>query len=137
MDIPRGLRLNNAGNIRHGDTRWVGMAKEQPDAEFVAFTKPVYGIRALARTLVNYGRLHNLKSVREIIGRWAPSEDSNDTESYISDVAERMGVDPDDALDLESQPVLRQLAAAIIHHENGAQPYAAADLAKGVAMALT
>ena len=30
MTKPRGIRLNNPGNIRHGDN-WRGMAPDQPD----------------------------------------------------------------------------------------------------------
>ena len=134
--IPRGIHLANPGNVRHSDTHWIGQATDQPDPSFVAFTDPVYGIRACARILLNYGRLHGLKTIREIVTRWAPAEDNNDVEAYVDDVAQRMGVGPDDVLDLENSPRLRELVSAIIKHENGAQPYTLDVLSRGVSMAI-
>ena len=35
----RGMRNNNPLNIRHGKSRWVGMAEQQSDRAFVQFTE--------------------------------------------------------------------------------------------------
>ena len=43
MTIPRGIRNNNPGNIRHGND-WQGISKEQPDPAFCTFVSPEYGL---------------------------------------------------------------------------------------------
>lgn len=120
MTEPRGIRLNNPGNIRHGD-KWDGRSADQPDPAFVKFDQPQFGIRALARTLITYEK-KGFNSVRKVIGRWAPPVE-NDTGSYVLHVAELLGVDPDAEIDIDSYDVMRPLVEAIIRHENGKQPY--------------
>jgi hypothetical protein len=138
MAIPRGLANRNPGNIRHSDAPWMGQATVQPDPDFVTFTEPLYGIRALARTLLTYQTRHGLKTLREIIDRWAPPSDHNDTLAYLDDVSVRTGLLPDKPLDLASNPLqLQSLCAAIITHENGRQPFALTVLADGVQLAIS
>ena len=57
QQLPRGIRNNNPGNIRHG-ANWLGLNPNgrNIDSAFCVFTAPVYGIRALAKVLVNYKR---------------------------------------------------------------------------------
>ncbi|WP_110970232.1 structural protein [Pseudomonas huaxiensis] len=119
---PRGIRNSNPGNIRHvKGTRWQGMSANQSDADFVQFTDPRWGIRAIARTLITYQDKHGLRTIRKIIGRWAPPNENN-TESYIRQVAARVGVSPDGRIDVYDFPTMRVLTEAIIRHENGAGP---------------
>jgi hypothetical protein len=47
-----GEALNNPGNIEANGTPWHGEADVQPNSKYVAFSDPVYGIRALAKTLL-------------------------------------------------------------------------------------
>ena len=94
--VPRGIRLNNPGNIKHGDD-WQGMSAEQADPDFITFISPVWGIRAMARTLTTYSTSYGLNTVEGIIGRWAP-ESENDTASYIAHVASALGVDQGSAV---------------------------------------
>lgn len=63
MAIPRGIRNNNPGNIRHSD-QWKGLTPEQPDPDFCTFSTPEYGIRAMGVILLNYQRKHGLKTIR-------------------------------------------------------------------------
>jgi hypothetical protein len=136
MAIPRGIANRNPGNIRHSDAPWMGQATVQPDPDFVTFTEPLYGIRALAKTLLTYQSAHGLKTLREIINRWAPPVE-NDTLSYVDDVSVRTGILADVPIDLAANPLkLQALCAGIIYHENGRQPYALTVLADGVQMAL-
>ena len=128
---PRGIRNNNPGNIRRGTADWLGMVSGD-DQEFVTFSHPVYGIRAMARVLKNYQRIHGLKTVREIINRWAPPVE-NDTGAYVEHVAKSLGVDPDRAVHVPQ--ILPALVAMIIRHENGVQPYSSDLIAQGVAIA--
>ena len=125
----RGVQNNNPGNIRHGSDRWQGMSAAQPDASFVRFDSPVWGVRAMARVLMTYRDRYGLRTVREIITRWAPPTENN-TDAYVFSVSQRMGVDPDEPLQFPSQ--LPELVAAIIKHENGYQPYTMATIKAGI-----
>ncbi|MBL1277447.1 MAG: hypothetical protein COB30_015305 [Ectothiorhodospiraceae bacterium] len=129
----RGIRNNNPGNIRHSSAQWDGMRLTQSDSAFVQFTSPVYGLRALAKLLFNYQRLYGINTVRGIISRWAPSSENN-TEAYIFVVANALNVHPDGPLDMRS--AMPELVAAIVKHENGAQPYSLAMIGDGIALAV-
>ncbi len=128
----RGLRNNNPGNIRKSSDHWQGLAAEQPDPEFFTFVAPEYGIRALVKILARYANVYGLVTVRGIISRWAPPSE-NDTESYIRSVSSRLGVGSDDRLNVRER--MPDLVAAIIHHENGIQPYSMATIDKGISLA--
>jgi len=128
-DKTRGLRNNNPGNIRHGDN-WQGMAKVQNDASFITFVSPVYGIRAIAKIIGNYKAKYGLDTIAGIINRWAPPSE-NDTQAYIDDVSQSVGIGPDMPLQHSD---MTALVSAIIKHENGVQPYSLATLSTGIAM---
>lgn len=120
--LPRGIRNRNPGNIRKSRDRWKGLAPLQPDPAFFVFETPLWGIRAMAVILRNYQRRHGLKSLAQIVGRWAPAGE-NDTAGYVAAVSRAMGVEPRAPLDLRAGAALRPLIAAIIRRENGLQPY--------------
>ena len=120
--LPRGIRNRNPGNIRRSRDRWKGLAPLQPDPAFFVFETPLCGIRVMAVILRNYQRRHGLKSLAQIIGRWAPAGE-NDTASYVAAVGKAMGVGPRAPLDLGNDATLRALISAIIQRENGLQPY--------------
>ena len=97
MSSSRGMRNHNPLNIRHGKSRWQGMADIQPDKEFVTFRSLAYGYRAAWVLLHNY-RLHLARrglnyNVSNIIHRWAPPEDRNDTGRYVDTVTRISGLD--------------------------------------------
>lgn len=125
---PRGLRNNNPGNLRwSAANNWTGQTGHDA-AGYAIFSEARWGVRALARNLRSYSN-RGLRSVRAIIERWAPASE-NDTAAYVAAVARALRVSPDLPLDVGARLV--DLAAAIIHHENGRQPYARADLAAWV-----
>ena len=132
MLTPRGIRNNNPGNIRLSSTTWQGQvpSSEQTDPDFVQFSSPAYGIRAIAKILDSYAS-RGLNTVQSIINTWAPPTE-NDTAAYVDAVASSMGVDPNTTLSQGDQPAL---IAAIIDHENGSQPYTTAEIDTGVSMA--
>jgi len=135
--IPRGIRMNNPGNLREspGDkTQWLGERATDDDPIFEEFTAPEYGIRAIARVIRTYYERHGCNTVRQIIDRWAPANE-NDTASYIQHVADRCGVGADQVIDPRSVDIMTALVAAIILHENGQQPYDDATIRTGVLMA--
>lgn len=132
--MSRGIRNHNPGNIRHG-SKWEGLAASQPDPDFCTFVSPVYGVRALAKVLLNYKRKHGLSTIRQVINRWAPSTENN-TNAYILSVSRKLGKVPDEVIDLESENILEPLVLAIIHHENGQQPYTIDQIRAGIEAAL-
>ncbi|WP_027179783.1 hypothetical protein [Maridesulfovibrio bastinii] len=132
MDIPRGIRNNNPGNIRHG-INWEGLAELQPDKSFCSFKSPEYGIRAMAKILLTYQRKYGLNTVFGIINRWAPPVE-NDTGAYIEHVSSECGVAPHEEIAVAD--FLGELCTAIIRHENGQQPYEHTIIQKGIALAL-
>lgn len=90
MKTSRGERNNNPLNIRHSTDRWQGASEEQKDKSFVQFTTMAYGYRAAWKVLQSYYerfcRQGRNFTVRNIIYRWAPPDDGNDTEAYIRKV---------------------------------------------------
>ena len=88
--MTRGQRNNNPLNIRHGKSRWEGRTRVQTDAEFVTFVSMAYGYRAAWKLMETYRlRLQQAGmsyTLENIIHRWAPPEDGNDTTAYIRTV---------------------------------------------------
>lgn len=132
--LMRGERNNNPGNIVKGEL-WQGLAIDQPDSRFATFTDPVYGIRALAKTLLSYQRRYGINTVAQAISRWAPSTE-NDTGAYVGAVASEIGVSPNQQLNFADPQILSALATAIIRHENGRVIYDPGLIATGVNAAL-
>jgi hypothetical protein len=116
---PRGIRNNNPGNIREGDD-WRGLTGVD-DAGFCQFDTPEHGIRALTRVLMSYQFKHGLRTLRQMISRWAP-ESENDTDAYIESVCRQCYASPDNPYTLTPSRLL-PLVVAIIKHENGEVPY--------------
>lgn len=128
-----GLRRNNPGNIRPGDS-WKGMAGT--DGGFVVFEDVTYGIRAQALNLYNNYYIHGLKSLSAFINKYAPASDGNDPVAYADQVAQATGIGIYNDMQLNEQKVAA-IIRAMMDTEIGAQ-YAAmisqADLQQGVAM---
>lgn len=128
----RGFRNRNPGNIDfHPANRWQGQTGKEEGGRFATFDSHENGIRALAALLTTYQDRHGLRTIAGIVSRWAPGNENN-TEAYIAHVASLMERGPRDVLDLHTYADLRPLVEAIITHELGGQPYAAAMLDEGV-----
>lgn len=129
-NVARGIRNNNPGNIRHANgTKWAGSSPQQTDPNFVQFTSPEFGIRAIAKVLTSYlGK--GVNTIEKMVARWAPSSE-NDTESYIRQVAKTTGIQRNEPVTAKDFPLI---VAAIIRHENGTQPYPMETIAKGVSL---
>lgn len=115
----RGIRNNNAGNVRADEIIWDGQTGID-DAGFAIFKSSEWGIRALGKLLLNYERLHGLNTVAGIIGRYAPANE-NDTDSYVNSVSKKLGLDSHTTFVVSDY--LPRLVNAIIYHENGMNPY--------------
>lgn len=114
----RGLRNNNPGNIRISKDKWQGLRSKQTDKSFFQFIAVQYGYRALIRTLQNYRKLYNLKTIAQLINRWAP-EHENNTSVYITRVCKEMQVPSTYVIDIEDKATMCAMAAAISQVENG------------------
>ena len=134
MQVTKGIRLNNPGNIERGE-KWLGLSADQPDARFCKFDAPEYGIRAICKIIRNYGKKYGINTVQGIINRWAPPSE-NPTGAYVQNVAKWAGVPADAPLDLSAPDVLAGLAKGITRQENGVQPYPDQVVEAGVKMAL-
>lgn len=133
-DGARGIRNNNPGNLEYSKTNpWIGQTGD--DGRFAKFETPEHGIRALGRNLLSYQR-QGIDTVSDIINRWAPPSDNNNTDAYIKAVCAKLGVTADQQLDASNPDTLKALCAAIIQHENGSQPYSDQQLSTGVSAAI-
>lgn len=116
----RGERNNNPGNLNFAGQ--AGAALERPGGRFARFETAFDGLRALSRQLTLYaGR--GINSIEKIISTWAPDSDNNNTAAYIQAVSERLGVDPQAALNMSDPQTMSALMSSIIHHENGRNIY--------------
>lgn len=128
--VPRGIRNNNPGNIRHGAS-WAGMAPQQTDESFVTFIAPEWGIRAIARIMKSY-EARGIRTINDAINRWAPPNENN-SQAYVDHVCAACSVDQDQDIVLSQH--LDKIIPAIIWQENGQQPYDADTIAKGISLA--
>lgn len=137
--VPRGIRNNNPGNIVRNSIAWQGAltpAQVQAngdswDPKFVQFDTPVNGLRALARILATYAA-NGDNTVQSIISTYAPSNE-NDTAAYVSAVSAQIGAQPGQQINVLQN--IGVIMAAIVQHENGEQPYAAATIVQAISAA--
>ena len=134
---PRGIRNNNPLNIRNSADKWQGLSTLQEDREFFQFVSMEYGWRAafviLCRTY--YGK-YGLKTIRDIVSRWAPAKENN-TEAYIRHVSDYTGIAPNKVLgspkEQPTQWLLIGYAMAVV--ENG-KALPAVPMLKGFELAI-
>lgn len=115
---PRGIRNNNPGNIEAGP-----FAQSQPgyagsDGRFAKFGTPEEGMAAAGSLLENYGK-QGINTVNGIIGKWAPASDGNNVAAYAGFVARKLGIDPNQPLNLNDPIVRNTVAGAMAEFENG------------------
>ena len=96
---PRGIRNNNPLNIRYNTGNcWVGQTGS--DGQFCKFSAPKYGVRAAVKILQKYAGHDSKASILEIINKWAPRSDGNNTDAYIATVCKAMNMRPTDTIDI-------------------------------------
>lgn len=102
--MPAPLRNNNPGALMPG-----GRLAQYPDMQT--------GLQQMDANLASYGK-QGVNTLSGVISKWAPPNENN-TQAYIQDVSQRLGIKPDQPIDL-SNPAQRQaLSTAIMLHENG------------------
>lgn len=128
---PRAVRLNNPCNLRRSSIVWMGHAAEQPDPEFVAFKSPEWGFRAAFKTLRTYQTKYGLRSVEQMITRWAPPSE-NPTAAYVRRVAVAMGVGMKDPVDLTNVELAVSMLAEMSLVEAGGRYWSTAVIRQGI-----
>lgn len=118
--FPRGIRNNNPGNIRENGTRWQGRVAPtdqiapMKDSAFVVFSSVRWGLRAMARAILNkIGRGTN--TITGIVTEWAPPFENN-TAEYIKRVVSDTGISASTVLKHDQVPAVM---ASMINVENG------------------
>lgn len=123
---PRGLRNFNACNLRRSGIKWIGLRKTQTDPEFLQFESHFFGLRAGARVLLTYQSRYGLRTIKQIISRYAPPHENN-TPMYMHTIARALHLPNagiDQVLDLTDLATLERFVRGIVLHENGQQPFA-------------
>ena len=118
--LPRGIRNNNPGNLKEpsGDkTQWRRERATDDDPMFEEFETMEYGIRALMKILINYMKKYKLRTIIEIIKRFAPASE-NDTRAYINSVSWITGFEDNEIL-VANEDTISKLVTAICFIENG------------------
>lgn len=130
-NLPRGIRNNNPLNIRYNAANdWQGQTGT--DGEYAIFSHSKYGIRAAAKLLNKYYQGYGLTTINEIVNRWAPTIENN-TQSYVNAVANKLNVNANEPLLWPTYA--NALIKAMIHHENGIQPYTDSQVNEGIGLA--
>ena len=116
--VSRGIRNSNPGNIRQSSTRFKGEVRPSQDPAFKQFSSMVWGYRAIFVILNTYATKHRLRTIREMISRWAPPVE-NHTNIYIDTVSQLASLDADTPIDTLQREVMLPLVAAMSQVENG------------------
>ena len=114
---PRGLRNCNPGNIRKSTDVFQGEIVPSKDKDFKQFQTMAHGYRAMFKLLNTYYRAYSLKTIRQLISRWAPRSENN-TQAYVSLVASYTGIAEDAPLMFAKEEMVK-IVAAMSRVENG------------------
>lgn len=121
IGVTRGIRNSNPFNIE-GQQGFQGQSGTDKGG-YATFDTPEDGLRAGFLNLKNQQDLHGLQTVQDIMTKYAPPNENN-TAAYVQDVSAKLGVTPDQKIDLHDPATLKAFGNAIIAHENnGANPY--------------
>lgn len=130
---PRGIRNNNPLNIRIGN-RWQGEVWYPSDTQFEQFIEMKWGVRAAFIILRNYIERYHLRTIPEIVTRWAPKSE-NDTLNYIKQVSKLSGYDTSYLFDWTNPKEMHALFQAMCIVENGI-PISTQEIAEGYNLAV-
>ena len=123
----------------------MGLKKRQTDKDFCQFVTIDYGYRAAFKLMQTYFEKYGVRSMADLIGRWAPPAE-NRTAEYVATVLYdigRQGYDYDSRQPLPTPARDKSLwcaiARAMLRRECGAaaaaSPYAPDDISRGYDLA--
>lgn len=124
-----GFRNNNPGNLR------VAANATGKNGGFSTFANDADGRTAMERQLMLYGDRGN-NTLDGIIHTYAPQSENN-TRAYIDSVSKATGYGAKEQVNLHDPETLKTIMAAMIKHENGAQPYTEEQLLNAIQTAIT
>lgn len=119
--LPRGIRNCNPLNLVYNKkNNWHGQLPLNKIIEprFCRFSNMMWGFRAAACLLRKYIRVYTCNSIRLIIAKWAPSNENN-TDAYIKNVADIVGINCDTEIKFDDTIVMLRLISAMCVVENG------------------
>jgi hypothetical protein len=105
-NAPKG---NNYGNLR----------PQGASTGFQSFETPEAGLSAIDQNLQSYGK-QGINTLAGVISRWSPPNE-NDTPRLISEASKRLGISPDQPIDLNSPAVRQAISTAIMFQEHGSK----------------
>lgn len=126
--MARGYRNFNPGNIRNSPVRYLG-EKESTDIAFKQFESMAWGFRAMFVLLDTYRVRYGLKTLQQMIERYAPPSE-NDTTGYVGYITRRTRIADISSVDTRSEKQMIPLVTAMAAMENGSDPDAD-DVRKG------
>ena len=155
-DIALGQRGTfNPLNIRTGDSNWEGSNEGRTQSGYQGFNNVDDGLRAGAKVLDSYGRKifnpensdlrddgrtnfetygESIDTLAETIGRFAPPSDNNPTESYVNFLSERLGIAPNEQIDL-TDPAFRSVLLSQMAELETDSIYSPQDITERIARA--
>lgn len=119
---PAPLRNNNPGALMPG-----GKLANYPDMQS--------GIAAMDQNLASYAN-KGVNTLSDVISKWAPPNENN-TQAYIKDVSQRLGIPPNQKVDLTNPAQRLAISSAIMLHENGSASVFSGGAARGAPAAQT
>lgn len=118
--MARGYRNCNPGNIRNSSVRYLG-EKESTDIAYKQFESMAWGFRAMFVLLDTYRVRYGLKTLQQMIERYAPPSE-NDTTGYVSYITRRTRIADISTVDTHSEKQMIPLVTAMAVMENGTEP---------------
>lgn len=127
---PRGVRLNNPGNIEKSVTADGKITSY--DSRFAAFSTPEHGIAAMSNLIGGSKYIGGgVDTLAKVISKYAPSNE-NDTGAYIANISKATGIAANEKLDWTNQEVQFKVIKSMIQLEQGEMPYSDKQIRDGI-----
>ena len=118
----RNYERYNPGNIRPDrNSQWEGMVGV--DNGFIVFENDHYGLRAMARNISNQQERNGIQNIEDLINGYAPPSENHNNENYINFVAEQLGVERGETINMSDPETLQTLMGAMIRFESSSNQY--------------
>jgi hypothetical protein len=119
LNLPRGIRNNNPGNLIKTNIAWQGKINPSKDPNFEQFITLSHGIRAMYKDVINDIN-KGKNTITKLINEYAPPHENNTTQ-YIDQVAKGVNLDKNAIIKKLDTHFLLMLGRSIVKMENGAK----------------